>query len=189
VADRPLRPATDRRLGGPLPRQQANPPRARPRSEASDATFSINSRRTNGPSGINPSFPGLFRYRGWITHVLLTRSPLSPAPKGWFSLDLHVLSVPPAFVLSQDQTLREDECRPEGRRSITLSSCSKVGTEVPTRLIPLPDRPKPVKLRSRRKRLLLSFQRPSRTNQRRKKGPDSRQRPHDIRILRGIRVC
>jgi hypothetical protein len=39
--------------------------------------------------------------------VLLTRSPLSPAPKDWFSLDLHVLSAPPAFVLSQDQTLRE----------------------------------------------------------------------------------
>ena len=42
-----------------------------------------------------------------ITHVLLTRSPLSPVPKGKFSLDLHVLSAPPAFVLSQDQTLRE----------------------------------------------------------------------------------
>jgi hypothetical protein len=40
--------------------------------------------------------------------VLLTRSPLSPGPKPWFSLDLHVLSAPPAFVLSQDQTLRED---------------------------------------------------------------------------------
>jgi hypothetical protein len=40
--------------------------------------------------------------------VLLTRSPLSPGPKAWFSLDLHVLSAPPAFVLSQDQTLRED---------------------------------------------------------------------------------
>jgi hypothetical protein len=40
--------------------------------------------------------------------VLLTRSPLSPAPKGRFSLDLHVLSAPPAFVLSQDQTLREE---------------------------------------------------------------------------------
>jgi hypothetical protein len=39
--------------------------------------------------------------------VLLTRSPLSPGPKAWFSLDLHVLSAPPAFVLSQDQTLRE----------------------------------------------------------------------------------
>jgi hypothetical protein len=43
--------------------------------------------------------------------VLLTRSPLSPSPKPWFSLDLHVLSAPPAFVLSQDQTLRE-EVRP-----------------------------------------------------------------------------
>ncbi len=42
--------------------------------------------------------------------MLLTRSPLSPAPKGWFSLDLHVLSAPPAFVLSQDQTLREGTC-------------------------------------------------------------------------------
>ena len=40
--------------------------------------------------------------------MLLTRSPLSPEPKPWFSLDLHVLSAPPAFVLSQDQTLREE---------------------------------------------------------------------------------
>ena len=40
--------------------------------------------------------------------MLLTRSPLSPGPKARFSLDLHVLSAPPAFVLSQDQTLREE---------------------------------------------------------------------------------
>jgi hypothetical protein len=40
--------------------------------------------------------------------VLLTRSPLSPEPKLRFSLDLHVLGAPPAFVLSQDQTLREE---------------------------------------------------------------------------------
>ena len=39
--------------------------------------------------------------------MLLTRSPLSTRPKPGFSLDLHVLSAPPAFVLSQDQTLRE----------------------------------------------------------------------------------
>jgi hypothetical protein len=50
--------------------------------------------------------------------VLLTRSPLSPAPKGWFSLDLHVLSAPPAFVLSQDQTLREDLSHRLGRRTL-----------------------------------------------------------------------
>ena len=43
--------------------------------------------------------------------MLLTRSPLSPGPKPWFSLDLHVLSAPPAFVLSQDQTLREGGSR------------------------------------------------------------------------------
>ena len=43
--------------------------------------------------------------------MLLTRSPLSPGPKAWFSLDLHVLSAPPAFVLSQDQTLREEIIR------------------------------------------------------------------------------
>ena len=53
-----------------------------------------------------------------MTHVLLTRSPLSPVPKDWFSLDLHVLSAPPAFVLSQDQTLREEGSpAPKGRRN------------------------------------------------------------------------
>ena len=64
--------------------------------------------KADGLSGINPGFPGLSQYRGQITHVLLTRSPLSPGPKARFSLDLHVLSAPPAFVLSQDQTLREE---------------------------------------------------------------------------------
>jgi hypothetical protein len=39
--------------------------------------------------------------------VLLTRSPLIH-PASWASsFDLHVLSTPPAFVLSQDQTLRK----------------------------------------------------------------------------------
>ena len=36
------------------------------------------------------------------SHALLTRPPLGPKS----SLDLHVLSLPPAFVLSQDQTLK-----------------------------------------------------------------------------------
>ena len=39
------------------------------------------------------------------SHALLTRSPVSTEPKSCFSFDLHVLSLPPAFVLSQDQTL------------------------------------------------------------------------------------
>ena len=37
-----------------------------------------------------------------VEYVLLTRLPLST--KGT-SYDLHVLSIPPAFILSQDQTL------------------------------------------------------------------------------------
>ena len=40
-----------------------------------------------------------------VAHVLLTRPPLIHSPKRISSLDLHVLSTPPAFGLSQDQTL------------------------------------------------------------------------------------
>jgi len=56
-------------------------------------------------SGISTPFGELFRTSGQITHVLLTRAPLY-SPLRAFSLDLHVLGTPPAFVLSQDQTLQ-----------------------------------------------------------------------------------
>src|SRR5947207_14427409 len=59
-------------------------------------------------SGISPSFVGLSRSSGQVPHVLLTRSRLCPRPKPGSSLHLHVLGTPPAFVLSQDQTLREE---------------------------------------------------------------------------------
>ena len=64
----PLRPTTDLRLGGPLPRQLANRPRTPP-----PAHFCF---PLPGSCGISPSFPGLFPTRGWIIHVLLTRPPL-----------------------------------------------------------------------------------------------------------------
>src|SRR5579875_1328486 len=54
-------------------------------------------------SGISTRFRVLFQSDRQIAHVLLTRPPLTP--KG--SLDLHVLGTPPAFVLSQDQTLNQ----------------------------------------------------------------------------------
>ena len=74
-------------------------------------------------SGINPGFPGLSRSSGQIGHVLRTRSPLRqtpPLPEGNASLDLHALGAPPAFVLSQDQTLQRQSfdpavCREGGR--------------------------------------------------------------------------
>ena len=54
---------------------------------------------------ISQRFHWLFQTSGQVPHVLLTRSPVSTHPKMSFSLDLHVLGAPPAFVLSQDQTL------------------------------------------------------------------------------------
>ena len=102
MADRPLRPATHRSLGEPLPHQQANGPRAHLDAEA-EASFPL-----AGTYGISPSFLGLSRSSRQVTHVLLTRSRLCPRASPGSSLHLHVLSTPPAFVLSQDQTLREE---------------------------------------------------------------------------------
>src|SRR3954452_17920444 len=63
-------------------------------------------------SSISHPFRQLSQSGGQITHVLLTRSPLEYPPKGAFPLDLHVLSTPPAFVLSQDQTLHTSYRKP-----------------------------------------------------------------------------
>ena len=68
--------------------------------------------------------------------MLLTRSPLSPGPKPWFSLDLHVLSAPPAFVLSQDQTLRERCSHP-----VAEAPVQPVLFELELKVSPLPARP------------------------------------------------
>jgi hypothetical protein len=58
-------------------------------------------------SGISNAFAKLSQIQGKVTHALLTRAPLySPPQAGDFSFDLHVLGTPPAFVLSQDQTLQ-----------------------------------------------------------------------------------
>ena len=180
----------DRRLGGPLPRQQANPPRTHPRPEA-EATFSHVPRRDVGLSGINPSFLGLFRCRGQVIHVLLTRSPLSPGPKPRFSLDLHVLSAPPAFVLSQDQTLREETRRHRPKPLASLFSSSSMLDRHPQRSVQTGSCPHAGTARSRprersRRITLLSFQRPSRAVGD-KKASDSRGRPSGRNSKRRIR--
>ena len=64
-----------------------------------------------GLCGISSRFQLLSPTQGQVTHALLTRSPLSYSdvhPKTSVKItpfDLHVLGAPPAFVLSQDQTL------------------------------------------------------------------------------------
>src|SRR5690606_24108742 len=59
---------------------------------------------------------------GWsrVTHPSATRL----TPEGVSSFDLHVLGTPPAFVLSQDQTLHRKLNSSFGTRSRSRSSCS-----------------------------------------------------------------
>ena len=57
--------------------------------------------------GISTSFDALSPSERQVAHALLTRPPLEyfGASSSVSPLDLHVLGTPPAFVLSQDQTL------------------------------------------------------------------------------------
>ena len=57
--------------------------------------------------GISSRFQLLSPTERQVPHALLTRSPLSYPPKEITPFDLHVLGTPPAFVLSQDQTLKK----------------------------------------------------------------------------------
>jgi hypothetical protein len=61
--------------------------------------------RVTVPWGINPGFPGLSPCKRWVAYALRTRAPLSSRPKPGIPYDLHVLGLPLAFILSQDQTL------------------------------------------------------------------------------------
>ena len=80
--------------------------------------------------GIRPSFPGLSPCPGQVAYVLLTSAPV--AAKGIATLalplDLHVLSLSLAFILSQDQTLR---C------CIIVSSFSRIINENATAIRPV----------------------------------------------------
>ena len=66
--------------------------------------------------------------------MLRTRSPLIPGPKPGSPLDLHVLSTPPAFVLSQDQTLRRESKSPnrEVRGFVSVLEPASFGQALPS---------------------------------------------------------
>ena len=105
MAVHPLRPATDPRLGRPLPHQLPNQPRATP------IAISLSSLEL---MLYYLQFPGAIHHYRTCSHVLLTRPPLSIRASSHTPSDLHVLSVPPAFVLSQDQTLKLNLLSPKG---------------------------------------------------------------------------
>ena len=134
MADHPLRPANHRRLGRPLPYQLANGTQAHLSTVAyAEATFLDYS--------TYPVLAHLSECYSRCQGRLLTRySPVrhsTRVPKNPFAFDLHVLSTPPAFVLSQDQTLQFDILDHPQRDGILYSAkvyksslCSKMPLEV-----------------------------------------------------------
>ena len=104
VGDRPLRSPTHRRLGGPSPRQLSNGTHARPppRRRFPPQKMPLVERMADRPAfppAVRPQGAGCIR----VTHPSAT---LSTPRKARIPCDLHVLGLPPAFILSQDQTLR-----------------------------------------------------------------------------------
>ena len=95
MADHPLRPATDHRLGEPLPHQLPNPTRAPP----SATSLSSVARAYAVLASVSRGYPPPMGRFPRVTHPCATNGRSHP-------FDLHVLGMPPAFVLSQDQTLR-----------------------------------------------------------------------------------
>ncbi len=103
MAGHPLRPARDRRLGGPLPRLLANPIWVHPIVRGPKvplfglATLCGISHRFQW---LSPSIGQIPRHYSPVRHSS-PKSKLSVLPS-----DLHVLGLPPAFNLSHDQTLQ-----------------------------------------------------------------------------------
>src|SRR5581483_1423772 len=92
--------------------QQADRPRAHPRPENLSPTPDAESKEYPVLAPVSEGYP-----KDW-GRLLTCYSPVrrSSTPEEAFPLDLHVLSTPPAFVLSQDQTLQQKPCQKEKTR-------------------------------------------------------------------------
>ena len=124
-------------LGEPLPHQLADGTGAPP-----SATGPCGSRPfRKGPcgpsiaSGISGRFQPLSRTEGQLALALLALPPLSKTniATGLGPFDLHASSTLPAFVLSQNQTLRRIEIKTfrsgRGRRSVPVSGSFRIPTQ------------------------------------------------------------
>ncbi len=109
-----LTPGTRRRLGRPLPHQQADrtwtdpePPEPCPPDQEIQWGHQVLPALSLVSGTEAPGTP-LSLCSGYVVHVFLTRPPLTYplVSRQVCPLDLHALTTPPAFDLSQDQTLR-----------------------------------------------------------------------------------
>ena len=103
-----LKPATDRRLGEPLPHQPANqtrvhpvPPEFLPLHHAVLWSYAVLAVISDCYPPVQGRLPT--RYSPVRHSVISNFNPKKSVANA--SFDLHVLSTPPAFILSQDQTL------------------------------------------------------------------------------------
>ena len=102
----PLRPDTRRRLGRPLPHQQADRPQAHPTPQKLSTTPSkMRSYMVLDP--VSQAYPTV-QGRSPTCYSPVRHSSTLCKHKA-FPFDLHVLSTPPAFILSQDQTLHKNK--------------------------------------------------------------------------------
>ena len=122
MADHPLRPATRLCLGGPLPRQLADRPRTPPGVIACRSRGHLLPRTANCPWSylvlvrLSTGYPSL-QGRLSTCYSPVRRFTRRVAPT--FSHDLHVSGTPPAFVLSQDQTLHYSSVYPPFETRLT----------------------------------------------------------------------
>ena len=103
MADHPLRPAIDRSHGELLPHHLANLTRAHLIATAFKKRPSLLLRDYAVLIRISSGYPPLLGRFPRVTHPSATRQPEQAL---LLPFDLHVLSIPPAFNLSQDQTLQ-----------------------------------------------------------------------------------
>ena len=108
MAGHPLRSATDRRFGGPLPRQLANqtrvhltPPEFFTLYHAVLCAYAVLAVISNCCPPVQGRLPTRYSPVRHSVHTIF----LPKDSVGMSSFDLHVLGTPPAFILSQDQTL------------------------------------------------------------------------------------
>ena len=139
MADHPLRPAIDRSLGEPLPHRLANRTQDPPKAAEAFPPW--------GVCGISRRFQRLSPTSGQVPTRYSPVRHSTCRPKATAAFDLHVLGMPPAFVLSQDQTLMFTSRRP----------CPPE-TEVPGRPGAALDMEHPARISSEKTRTTLRYQ-------------------------------
>ena len=107
VSVHPLRSATDHRLGRPLPYQLTNQTQAHPLPMNLWPGHHVMSRYYEVLIQVSLGYPSAGGRLPTRYSPVRRFPPMKSSEESFlgFSLDLHVLGTPPAFILSQDQTL------------------------------------------------------------------------------------